>query len=213
MDGDRQIRERQFWDKFAVKYDSFMKNLQPAYDMIVQKIARYVEPSSDILEVAVGTGIIASRLAPLANRVCACDISPEMVKVAREKMEKLGLGNVELSVQDAYDLDYPPESFDAVIASNVLHVMIHPEKTLASVQRVLKADGVFIAPTYCHGDSLKSRAISWLMSLAGFKAFHKWSVESFRIFLAANHYEIIEFEVIRDKIPLVFAAARKDKAP
>lgn len=110
---------------------------------------------------------------------------------------------------DAYNLDYEVESFDIVIASNVLHVMMHPERVLKSIHNVLKADGIFIAPTYCHGNSLISRIISMIMSIAGFKAYQKWSVTSFRTFLESNNYKIVDFEIIKDKIPLVFAVVKK----
>jgi hypothetical protein len=47
------------------------------------------------------------------------------------------------------------------------------------------------------------------MSLVGFKAYRKWSIDSFRVFLETNGFEITAFEVIPDKIPLVFAVAKK----
>ncbi|MBN1409451.1 MAG: class I SAM-dependent methyltransferase [Spirochaetales bacterium] len=209
MNKNRQDKEKKFWNKFANKYDNFLNNLKDTYDLLIKKINQYMDPSKNVLEIATGTGIISLEIARNAKRVCGCDISEEMVKTARSKLKNTQYTNIEFDVQDAYHLTYEQESFDIVIASNVLHVLIQPEKALQSIHNVLKPKGIFIAPTYCHGNSAFSRIISFIMSLAGFKAYQKWSIESFRDFLESKKYRIIEFEVIKDKIPLVFAVVEK----
>ena len=209
MDIDRQKKEKIFWDKFAGKYDPFMKRVKPTYDLLIKRIHKYLDSSKDVLEIATGTGIIALEIAQNSKQVYGCDISPEMIKIAVEKLNAAKLHNVEFKVQDAYHLTYKQESFDVVIASNVLHVMLNPEKALSSIYDVLKSNGILIAPTYCHGNSIISKTISFLMTIVGFRAYQKWSINSFRSFLESNKYEIIEFEIIKDKIPLVFAVAKK----
>lgn len=209
MDTDRQNEEKYFWDKFAGKYDPFMNNVKRTYDLLLKKINKYVDSSKNVLEIATGTGTIALEIAKNSKKVRGCDISPGMIKIANEKLDAAKLNNVEFEVQDAYNLKYERGSFDVAIVSNALHVMIEPERALLSIYDVLKPDGILIAPTYCHGNSFISRAISFLMTIAGFKAFHKWSIHSFRRFLESNNYRIVEFEVIKDKIPLAFAVAKK----
>ena len=46
-----------------------------------------------------------------------------------------------------FRLPYRP-IFDVVIVSNALHIVPHPEKSPAEIRRVLKDDGVLIAPTF-----------------------------------------------------------------
>lgn len=141
--------------------------------------------------------------------VRACDISGEMVRIARDKLRASGLANVEFDVQDAYYLNYQSESFDVAIASNVLHVMFDPKRAVSSVRGTLKAGGLLIAPTYCHGESFKTRLVSSLMSLSGFKARQKWSLASYRSFMESNGFELVEYTVVPDIIPLAFAVGRK----
>jgi ubiquinone/menaquinone biosynthesis C-methylase UbiE len=147
VDKDRQNKEKKFWDRFAKKYDPFMKSVEPAYDLLIGKINPYLDASKDVLEVAAGTGMISLKIAPHVNKVWGCDLSPEMIKVAKKKLKRLDLTNARFTVQDAYHLDYERGIFDVVIASNALHIMIHPERALASIRQVLKPDGIFIAPT------------------------------------------------------------------
>ena len=61
------------------------------------------------------------------------------------------------SVQDMFRLPYADQSFDVVIVSNALHIVPQPEKALIEIQRVLKDDGVLIAPTFTPRGKFVSR--------------------------------------------------------
>jgi ubiquinone/menaquinone biosynthesis C-methylase UbiE len=209
MDDERQKKECVFWDKYAKKYDNFMLKIHFPLESLIQKILPYVDESKNICEIATGTGLISFEIAPQCKEIYACDISEEMIKISKEKQKTQNVSNIEFSVQDAYELNYKHEFFDIVIISNALHVMIHPEKALNSINSVLKKDGILIASTFCHGNSMKTRFISSFMSLFGFKAFNKWSIESYKEFIESNNFEIIEYEIIKDAIPLAFAVAKK----
>jgi ubiquinone/menaquinone biosynthesis C-methylase UbiE len=211
-DSERQSRERAFWDRFAAKYDPFLKGLRGAYQIAYREIQRYCGESKTVLEIGTGSGVIALQVAPLVNEVHACDISPEMIAVARRNLENSDIHNVAFSVQDAYNLEYPPQTFDLAVASNVLHIMISPENALASIHRVLKTGGVLIAPTYCHGTSILSRTVSAVMSLKGFRAFHKWSPKTFEAFLETHGFTITHRRRIGRVVPFVIAVAAKRKA-
>ena len=53
-----------------------------------------------------------------------------------------------------FSLSYAGNSFDVVIVSNALHIVPQPEKALAEKSdRVLKDDGVLIAPTFTHAEN------------------------------------------------------------
>lgn len=54
------------------------------------------------------------------------------------------------TVQDMFNLPYADKSFDVVIVSNALHIVPEPEKALREIRRVLRDDGVLIAPTFTH---------------------------------------------------------------
>ena len=52
-----------------------------------------------------------------------------------------------------FSLPYASKSFDVVIVSNALHIVPQPEKSLREIKRVLKDDGVLIAPTFTHAEN------------------------------------------------------------
>ena len=67
------------------------------------------------------------------------------------------------------DRPYAAQSFDVVIVSNALHIVPEPAKALAEIHRVLKNDGVLIAPPFTHANNhVRGRVKAFLMKLAGF---------------------------------------------
>jgi phosphatidylethanolamine/phosphatidyl-N-methylethanolamine N-methyltransferase len=97
-----------------------------------------------ILEVGVGTGISLPEYSR-TNRLFGVDISEPMLRKAQERVDELGLINVEgLAVMDAADLSFPDASFDVVVAQYVITTVPDPEATLDEFARVLKPGGEIV---------------------------------------------------------------------
>ncbi len=109
-----------------------------------------------MLELAAGTGLIAKHIVNAAAHIEATDASAEMIAEAKRDNRSAKL---HFSVQDMFRLPYADQSFDVVIVSNALHIVPQPEKALPEIKRVLKDDGVLIAPTFTHaGNSFPARS-------------------------------------------------------
>ena len=123
--------------KNAIAYDQLYALLRPA---VWHKT---------VLEVATGTGQVAKHLLRSADHIEATDSSAAMIAQAKR-------GNFSsklyFSVQDMFHLPYADQSFDVVIVSNALHIVPHPERALTELRRVLKNDGMLIAPTFAHAE-------------------------------------------------------------
>jgi phosphatidylethanolamine/phosphatidyl-N-methylethanolamine N-methyltransferase len=209
MDSQRQIRESRFWDRFARFYDLFMKNSSRLYGKIVEQIQAELHPDWVILDLAAGTGLLTLEIASRAQKVYGLDISAAMLEQAQIKARARQLTNVEFRVGDACQLSFAAETFDVVVISNALHVMLEPERVLTEVHRVLKPDGRLIVPTFCHGENRLSRLVSSVMGWSGFKTFQRWSIADFEQFIAANRFQVLRQEVLQDIIPLVYLVAKK----
>lgn len=112
------------------------------------------------------------------------------------------------SVQDAPALPYAPETFDAVIISNALHIMPQPEKALAEIRRVLKQDGILIAPTFTAAGSVSGRLKIRIMELSGFKVFHKWKAREYLDFLRTNGFIVTVGKVYGGGLALTYVEAK-----
>ena len=97
-----------------------------------------------ILEVGVGTGI-SLRDYSRSNRLCGVDISEPMLRKAQQRVDELGLTNVEgLWVMDAEHLSFADASFDVVVAQYVITTVPNPEATLDEFARVLRPGGEIV---------------------------------------------------------------------
>ena len=201
--------ERKFWDKFAHRYDKFMARRVRSYTLLLEKLLQEIDSGSTVLEVASGTGVVSLRVAEKAKLVYAVDISPAMVNEARKKAKAHKLENVEFSVDDAYSLPFENDTFDVAICSNALHNMKNPEIPLREMGRVLKVEGKLLPPTFCHGEGMKSKIISRIMSITGFPAYHRFTIEELMNLIECSGFIIEKKEIIEDAIPMAFIVAQK----
>ena len=199
-------KHKNFWDKNAGRYDRFMRKDRAAYDEMYELIRPEVKAKT-VLELATGTGLIAKNIVNAAAHIEATDASPEMIAEAKRDNR---LAKLHFSVQDMFRLPYVEESFDVVIVSNALHIVPQPEKALAEIRRVLKDDGVLIAPTFTHaGNSFSGKVRAFFMKLAGFPLHSRWTSEEFLRFLRQNGWDVRKIVILKASFPLTYAECEK----
>ena len=197
---------KNFWDKNAGRYDRFMRKDRAAYEEMYALIWPVVKAKT-VLELATGTGLIAKSIVNAAAHIEATDASTEMIAEAKRDNQSAKL---HFSVQDMFFLPYADKSFDAVIVSNALHIVLQPEKALAEIHRVLKDDGVLIAPTFTHaGNSFSGKVRAFFMKLAGFPLHSKWTSEEYLRFLRQNGWAVRKSVVLKASFPLTYAECEK----
>ena len=99
-----------------------------------------------------------------------------------------------------------------VIVSNALHIVPQPEKALAEIRRVLKDDGVLIAPTFTHaGNSFSGKVRAFFMKRVGFPLHSKWTSEEYLRFLSQNGWTVRKSAVLKASFPLTYAECVKSE--
>ena len=126
-----------FWDNVAWLYDIFADGInRKANRALCAAVGELISPADDVLECACGTGLLTTVIAPRCKRLTATDFSAAMLRRAEKKCAKFG--NVQLAQADILHLDYPDESFDAVVAANVIHLLDEPLQALRELDRVCR---------------------------------------------------------------------------
>lgn len=200
---------KNFWNRYAKLYDFEINRFSgKAYKEMYRLMAGVLSSDLDVLEVATGTGLIAVNIAAHVRHLEATDFSPKMISKAKKKKAP---GNVHFSVEDATKLSFEDASFDAVIISNALHIMPDPVKALLEISRVLKPNGLLIAPNYSHGHLRES---TWnlnakVLKLIGFETYSKWTPEEYAAFIRQNSFSVEKWQVLKAAFPLVYLEARK----
>ena len=203
------MQERKnFWDRNAGRYDRFMQKDRMAYEKMYE-LVRPVVKVQTVLELATGTGLIAKNVVNAAAHIEATDASAEMITEAKRDNRSAKL---HFSVQDMFCLPYADQPFDVVIVSNALHVVPHPEKALAEIRRVLKDDGVLIAPTFTHaGNSFSGKVKAFFMKLAGFPLHSRWTSKEYLSFLRQNGWTARKSAVLKASFPLTYTECVKSE--
>lgn len=195
-----------FWDKNAGRYDRFMRKDAAAYERLYE-LLRPVVRHRTVLEPAAGTGLIAKNIVNSAAHIEATDASPEMIAEAKRDNRSAKL---HFSVQDMFRLPYADGSFDVIIVANALHIVPEPEKALSEIRRVLKDDGVLVAPTFTHADNaFFGRVKAFFMKLAGFPLHSKWTSREYLAFLRENGWTVRKSAVLTASFPLTYAECVK----
>lgn len=134
------------FDNISKKYDLLNHLLSMGIDILWRKKAIKLlkkEQPKQILDIATGTGDFAlESLSLKPEKVIGVDISEGMLAVGREKMKRKGVSDIiELQTGDSENLQFPDNSFDAVIASFGVRNFENLEKGLAEMLRVLRPGG------------------------------------------------------------------------
>lgn len=93
------------------------------------------------LEIGCGTGAFARRLAEGSKRVLALDLSPEMIRIARERSAQFP--NSEFELADISERQLPVASFDCIASVATLHHLPFAEVVL-KMKTALKPGGVLL---------------------------------------------------------------------
>ena len=92
-----------------------------------------VQKHEKVLEIGAGSGYMAALLAQQAQRVISLEIEPELVKMARDNLQKAGIHNAEVRQADG-SKGVPVEGpFDVIVLSGSVAEL--PHKLLESLKR------------------------------------------------------------------------------
>jgi ArsR family transcriptional regulator len=138
----RETSAAAYFERHAAQWDDMRKLL--ADDAPVEEALRRAlsaAPLGALLDVGTGTGRMAELFSPAATHVTAFDKSPEMLRIARARLQHLPTGDVTLVQGDFTDLPFAAQAFDTVLFHQVLHYAQAPEAVLSQAARVTRPDG------------------------------------------------------------------------
>jgi phosphatidylethanolamine/phosphatidyl-N-methylethanolamine N-methyltransferase len=202
------VDERRYWEQHAKNYERSMSVLGKPLPRTLELVARTVAGAANVLEVAAGTGLITTAIAPQVGRLVATDFAEAMVTELRRRVQRQGLMNVECESADIYDLRYPDRSFDAVVAANVLHLVPDLPRALSALRRVLRPGGKLIAPTFCHDETRLSRIASRIIGLTGFPGHRRFTTFTLRAALREAGLAVEDVETVSGVFPIAFMTGR-----
>lgn len=162
---DEYYREytRVTWNESAEAYVGLLRNLEPFRSDLVSRLVP--QAGERILDMGTGPGepaiTIAARIGTTGH-VTGIDLSENMVSIAQRVARARGLENVDFRVMDCGALEFPHESFDAIISSFGFQIFTDPEKAAREALRVLKPGGRIAVSVWSTGDK-----VPWIHAIVG----------------------------------------------
>ncbi len=152
--------EQLAWNSCAERYD---RCLTPLFTPFCQKLVALAQlkRGQNVLDVGTGSGLAALLSSPLVEpegRVIGTDLSDTMIQLACKRASAEGVNNVGFLQMDAERLEFPAESFDAVLCALGLMLFPAPDKALSEMHRVLRTGGVVALSVFGRGSKVALRA-------------------------------------------------------
>ena len=151
------------YDSASRHYD--VTRIPIGIEIITGCLARHSRPLDELvlLDAGCGTGAYSAALVDLVGRIDAIDLSPGMLKAARDKLAKqAAAGRIVFHQGSITDLPFDADSFDAVMTNQVVHHLgDHAEGRFDALRgvigefaRVLRRGGTLLI-NYCSQDQLR----------------------------------------------------------
>jgi ubiquinone/menaquinone biosynthesis C-methylase UbiE len=158
-----------------------------------------------VLDVGSGGGHASFCVAPLADRVVACDLSETMLATVAQEALRRGLNNLETYRGAAEDLPFPEASFETVVTRYSAHHWRNLPGGLAQMRRVVKPDGMAVfMDVVSPGVPLLDTWLQSLELLRDSSHVRNASVAEWRTLLASAGFT--PGEVVRYRLRLEFAS-------
>ena len=198
-----------FWDRVAFVYDIFADVINAkTHRKLCAVVADEIDGDDDVLECACGTGLLTKVIAERCRTLIAEDYSSAMLRKAKKNCR--AYGNIAFREGNILDIDAADESFDKVIAGNVIHLLDEPYRALSELDRVCRVGGEIIIPTYMNRNSKgRTSGFAGAVGKAGADFKRQFTYESYQEFFAAAGYKDVKYTMIEGRVPCAVAVIRK----
>lgn len=198
---------KSFWDKIAGVYDLFERAYnRKCYDGTGARVAQEIDSGDVVLECACGTGSISKPVAQKCRKLFATDMSVNMMKRARKNCSECN--NIVFRKANIMSINAKDDTFDKVVAGNVIHLIDEPYKAVDELLRVCKKGGKVIIPTYINMGKQSSEFLIKLFDFAGAHFTKQFDYKSYKAFFNEGGYDV-SFDVVEGKMPCAIAIIKK----
>lgn len=139
----------EFWDGASKNYDKTEERFEYIHNKSRENTKSFLKDSDLVLDYGCGTGTAVCQFSERVKEIHAIDISSKMIELAREKAAVAKVQNVSFEQGDIFDSKYANDSYDVILAFNMLHTVSSPLDVVLRVADLLKPGGLFISVTPC----------------------------------------------------------------
>jgi len=204
-------RQQTFWDKRSKRYDDKIKKHDSLYEKTIDRTKSLLTRSGVVLDFACASGEMSIDMASHVRQVHGIDLSVKMIELATQKAHDRHVDNVAFSHMDAFDPRLAGNSFSAITAFNIFHLLDDAPSVLARLHELLKTGGLLISKTPCLGEW--NRLLRVLISVAQkvglAPTIRSFTIDQVESLVSGSNFEIFETKVWDEKNVVQWIVARK----
>ncbi len=143
------------------------------------------------------------------------DISSKMIEVAKRKAGEHKIENIDFAQATIFDERYTRESFNVILALNIIHLVEDTQKVMQRINELIKPGGLIISSTACLGE--RKTFLSSLLFLLVFTLTKIGIVPHMRFFkiseledlITNGNFQIVKTESLNHSPEEYFIVAKK----
>jgi 2-polyprenyl-3-methyl-5-hydroxy-6-metoxy-1,4-benzoquinol methylase len=183
-----------FWDRKAKTYDGYIQNHDSLYNKTIDSTKSLLTKSDVVLDFACASGEISLDIAPHVQYVHGIDLSKNMVILANQKTIDRQADNINFEQIDIFDQKLVKNSFSAILALDIFHLLDDAPTVLARLHDLLSVGGLLISQTPCLSErGWFFRSLVRLFQNFGLAPmFRNFTVTELETLVSGCNFEIVE---------------------
>ena len=204
-------KSEKFWDKRSKHYDDNVKKHDSLYEKTIDSTKSLLDNSDVVLDFACASGEMSLDIAPHVQRVHGIDLSVKMIELANQKARDREVDNISFDHVDAFDQRLASDSFSAIMAFSIFHLLDDAPKVLARLNDLLAAGGLLISQTPCLGERswFFRSLISLVQKLGIAPPILSLTIAELESLVSSSDFEILENRIWDEEMAVQWIVARK----
>ena len=188
------FKSEKFWNRLSKGFDRSDKKPASGPSRLVENTIHYLNSNDIVLDVGCATGAYTFQFAELVKEIYGIDISSKMIKSAKRRTLDLKIENMDFFYTTIFDDRFKKESYDVILAFNVLHFFEDNQLAVKRINELLKPGGTFISTTACLGEenSFVSIILKFFVKIGIVPLMHFYKISDIKQLLESGNFQIIE---------------------
>ena len=199
------------WDKRSKHYDDKIKKHDAIYESTIDSTKSVLTKSDVVLDFGCASGEMSLDLAPHVHKVHGIEVSVKMIELANQKARDRQIDNISFDPIDVFDQVLVSNSYSAVIAFSIFHLLDDTPKALARLNDLLAKGGLLISQTPCLGERnwLFKSLINLAQKLGIAPPILSLTVSELESLVSSSNFEVSETKMWDEKNAIQWIVARK----
>jgi len=181
------------------------------YEKRIQKTKSLLKETDVVLDFACATGEISLGISSHVQQVLGIDLSEKMIALANKKVRERQIDNVSFSQIDIFDKSLANQSFSAIFAFNIFHLLDGAPEVLDRLHDLLARGGLLISETPCLGERnwVIRSLIKFAVKVGLAPMILNLTVADLESLVSSQNFKILETKMLDKKNSVQWILARK----